>query len=246
MEPAEHLKALRSGADAFLDAAAGALDRPVRSCPGWAMGDLVAHVGTAWGWAAAMLRTGARAERPEAPGADPADALLGWTRQRADEVIDAVDRLGVAEPDHDCWTFGLPRTRRFWVRRMAQETVLHAWDAQDAAGHPVPIDGEVAADGVDEYLTVLLGRCLQRNPGTWSGETVHLHRTDGDGEWLVRLDAGAAEVTRGHAKGDAAIRGPASSLFLWCTGRGKAGDLDGLDVVGDASVVERWSEDIVF
>jgi uncharacterized protein (TIGR03083 family) len=218
----------------------------VRSCPAWDMADLVGHVGGAWARGAAVLRTGAEAQRPEVPVVGSDDELLDWARKQAAEVADAVATLGVADPDHDCWTFGMPRSRRFWVRRMALETALHAWDAVGAVGRSLPIDSDLAADGVDEFLTVILPRSLGRNPGTWSGQSLHLHRTDGDGEWLVRLDAGQAAVERGHAKGDVAVRGGGSDLYLWCTGRGKVDELPGLDVVGDRSVAERWSTDVAF
>ena len=174
------------------------------------------------------------------------DALLAWGRERADEVVSAVERLSVPDPDGECWTFLPPHTRGFWARRMALETALHGWDCRDAVGHGSPVDGDLAADGVDEYLYVMLPRCLTRNPGTWAGQSLHLHRTDGDGEWLVHLDSGQATVERGHAKGDVAVRGSGSDLYLWSTGRGTVDTLPDLDVVGDRSVAEQWSTEISF
>ena len=52
-----------------------------------------------------------------------------------------------------------------------------------------------------------------------NGETLHFHRTDGDGEWLVRLTPDGPEVERAHAKGDVAVRGSASDLLLARAGR---------------------------
>ncbi|HQR30574.1 MAG TPA: DsbA family protein, partial [Anaeromyxobacteraceae bacterium] len=37
--------------------------------------------------------------------------------------------------------------------------------------------------------------------------SLHLHRTDGPGEWLVRAVDGEVVSTQEHAKGDAAVRG---------------------------------------
>ena len=34
------------------------------------------------------------------------------------------------------WARNAPDTAAFWPRRMAQETAVHRWDAQSAAGHP--------------------------------------------------------------------------------------------------------------
>jgi len=72
-----------------------------------------------------------------------------------------------------------------------------------------------------------------------AGESIHLHCTDGDGEWLVRLGADAVVVTREHAKGDVALRAPASELLLFLWGRR---DASAGEVFGDASVLERWQQ----
>ena len=67
--------------------------------------------------------------------------------------------------------------------------------------------------------------------------SVHLHCTDVEGEWLVTADAdGADVVTREHAKGDAAVRGPAHDLLmvLW-----RRQPLDTVEVIGDRAVAER-------
>jgi len=44
-----------------------------------------------------------------------------------------------ADPDSNCWTFGLPRSRLFWFRRQALETAVHAWDVQHATANPIPL-----------------------------------------------------------------------------------------------------------
>ena len=46
-------------------------------------------------------------------------------------------------------------------------------------------------------------------------------------------------VTREHAKGDVALRAPASQLMLFLYGR--AGT-DGAEVFGDAGILDRWQE----
>jgi hypothetical protein len=121
---------------------------------------------------------------------------------------------------------------------MAQETTVHRVDAEQAAGRPVgPIDAGLAVDGIDEVFTVFVPALgSDRSPG--DGRTVHLHATDAEGEWLIRFDPGAVVVEYGHAKGDAAVRGPAGELLLWLWGRRP---LDGLEVFGatDAAVALR-------
>lgn len=45
----------------------------------------------------------------------------------------------------------------FWIRRMAQETVIHRIDAELATGQPVaPVPAGLAVDGIDETLKVFV------------------------------------------------------------------------------------------
>ena len=68
---------------------------------------------------------------------------------------------------------------------------------------------------------------------------MHLHATDGDGEWLVRLGADGVVVTREHAKGDVALRASASDLLLFLYGRR---DASVGEVFGDAALLDRWQQ----
>lgn len=241
MEPADHLLALEQSLRRYLDTAGRVLDQPVPACPGWDGAALTSHVGKTWGWAATTVETGVRATPPEPPS--DRDALVDWAGGEAARLLDA---LRAADPDAGCWTFGLPRTTRFWFRRQANETVLHARDVEQAAGVPARIDPDVAADGLDEFATVLLVRWAEREPHEWEGQTVHLHRNDGPGEWLMRMGPGpGVEVTREHGKGDLAVRGSAESLWLWAMNREPL-DALGLELFGDRSIAERWRAEVNF
>jgi hypothetical protein len=79
----------------------------------------------------------------------------------------------------------------------------------------------------------------RKDDGPRAGETIHLHCTDVDGEWLVRLAPDGLEVTREHAKGDVAAKGGASDLLCWLLGRGP---IDDIEVFGDAALLDRWRE----
>ncbi|HUC36900.1 MAG TPA: maleylpyruvate isomerase family mycothiol-dependent enzyme [Acidimicrobiales bacterium] len=240
MQPPEYVDALRDRSEAMIASVRGRLDAPVPSCPKWTVADLVAHMGQVWGWAAAIVRTGSRGDLPTAPeGGD--EELVGWAEQQARSVVDALEG---ADPGSDCWTFGLPRSRLFWFRRQALETAVHTWDARNAAGISEPIAGELASDGIDEFASVMLPRRLEQHPGGWTGQTLHLHRTDGEGEWMFRLGPdGALSAERAHGKGDVALRAPASSLYLWCLNRVPSAELE---VFGDSQVAERWTAEIAF
>ncbi len=68
------------------------------------------------------------------------------------------------------------------------------------------------------------------------GGSVRLHATDADGQWLVTETGDGLQVTRGHAKGDAAARGLAGDLLLLLWRRRGDGDVE---VHGDAAVLDR-------
>jgi uncharacterized protein (TIGR03083 family) len=243
MEPDDHLDVLAAHARSLAAAATGAMAVPVPTCPEWTVADLVVHVGMVWGWAAEIVTTGERAQRGEPPTLRSDAELREWAEGEAERLVAA---LRAADPDAPCWTFGPPPAARFWFRRQALETVLHAWDLQAAVGTPRSFEPAVAADGIDEHLSVHVPRSLRAHPDSWSGETVHLHCTDAEGEWLVRLGPGASASTeRAHAKADVALRGTAGSLWLWCTNRAPA-DALGIECLGDATVAEHWQHEMAF
>lgn len=235
--PIDHEATIRASAEGIATTTRStALDTPVPSCPGWDLGTLVAHVGRVHRWAAEAVTGGgeAPARFPKAPDRD---GLADWYEASAEIILQAIATTDPAAP---AWNFaGQPPVAEFWARRQAIETAVHRWDAQAAAGTPAAVDTPLAVDGVDELLTVMTPVALAGKDGIDIGGSLHVHCTDGDGEWTIHTAGGAYRVERGHAKGDAAIRGPAAQLFLVLWGRAPltAGDLE---VFGDAAIVERW------
>lgn len=217
---------------ALADAAGQDLAAPVPTAPGWDTAKLLSHVGLVHARAAVVLRTGTM-ERPTVENGmlpePPERGLTDWYRANLAELVTAL--AAVDDPDRPVYSFA-PGHRRagFWPRRMAHETTVHRVDAEQAVGLPVgPIDPALAVDGIDELFSVFVPLAgAGRSPG--DGRTVHLHASDADGEWLIRFDPGAVAVEVGHAKGDAAVRGPGSDLLLWLWGRLP---LDRLEVFGD-------------
>ena len=67
--------------------------------------------------------------------------------------------------------------------------------------------------------------------------SLHLHRTDGDGEWLLTTVDGELVATFEHARGDAAARGTASDLLLYLWGRGRTT----LECFGDEALLDAWA-----
>ena len=163
------------------------------------------------------------------------DALLDWFTAGIEPLAAA---LGAAGPETPAWSWTTDQTAGFWARRQANELAVHRYDAQLAARAPEPIDRVLAVDGIGELFDLLpfwSGAADVRG----TGEAIHFHCTDGDGEWLVRLDPDALVVTREHAKGDVAARGTASDVLLFLYGRVAP---DQLEVFGDAALLTCWRE----
>lgn len=235
----DFVSAVRSDADELVKAAERAgMDAPVPSCPDWKVADLLAHIGMVHRWAAANCdRSPEDAYLPSSEMGEAPDgsARIGWVREHADHLIGV---LGARDADDPCWTWAPPQNVGFWHRRMAHETAMHRVDAQLAVGARDPIDADLASDGIDEWLWLLPRRPWASNL-EGGGESLHFHCTDVEGEWTVQLTAGGVSVEREHAKGDVALRGPASDVLCWMMGRGS---IEGLEVFGDPALLDRWRQ----
>ena len=227
---------------ALADAAERAgLDAPVGSCPGWTVADLVWHTGEVHlFWRTCVAERWSDPSAYVEPDRPLGDLLLPWYREG---VQRSVEVLTAAAPDEPIWSWA-PRggTAAWIVRRMAQETAVHRWDAEAAAAGgaaPPPIDTELAVDGVDEFFEHFSDTAAEGAAAVHG--RVHLHATDADGEWLVSEPAvgGRLEVSREHAKGDAAVRGTASNLLLLLWRRVGLDDDGRFEVFGDAEVARR-------
>jgi uncharacterized protein (TIGR03083 family) len=226
------------------------LSLPIPTCPEWTLRQLVTHVGRAHRWAAEITRTRSNSFIPfrEVPdGKLPGDRAgqCVWLRAGAARIVDAVREAG----SDLVWSFTGPAPAGFWIRRMTHETLVHRADAQLAAGaEPEPvIEAEVAADAIDEWLTLLADGILdsadEQARALPAGASLHVHATDDGlgsrGEWMIRQDAGGLAVEPGHGKGDAALAGPAASLLLVLMRRRPASD-PAVTIHGDSAVVDGW------
>jgi uncharacterized protein (TIGR03083 family) len=216
------------------------LTQSVPTCPDWTLRQLATHVGRAHRWAGEIVATRSaevipfRAV-PDGRLPDDPGRHADWLRDGAERLIAAVRDAGT-DP---VWAFGRLRPASSWARRMAHETAVHRADAEITVGRAPVIDAGTAADGIDEWL----GFADRLDGALADGELLHLHATDeglGEaGEWLVRRTGDRIAVTRGHSKGDAAIRGPASALLLVLVRRLPLDDTQ-VQIIGDRAVLERW------
>jgi uncharacterized protein (TIGR03083 family) len=206
----EYRAAIRTEADRLVTAAGRAgLDTTVPSCPDWDVAELLGHIGRVYRWAAACVEANEAVSPRDLPRPPERDARVAWVQEGVTRVLAVLDR----PPDEPAWTWAPGGTVGFWQRRQAHETAVHRVDAELAGGPPTPVPRELAVDGIDEWLGLLSYR-LGTPAVTGTGETLHVHCTDGDGEWLLRLTGDGLAVDRVHAKGDAAVRGSASDLLL--------------------------------
>ena len=234
MDREQYLDLLAAESAAFHDAVAAApLDASVPPCPAWTVADLAYHLGEVHYFWGEVVRRRLDAPTVEPPVRPPDGEVVGWA---AEQAVELQRTLRDTDPATVVWTWAPQKDVAFIVRRMAQETAVHRWDAQAAAGGTRPIDAELASDGVDEFFAFFIDDGPQ-DGGATVGGSVHLHATDTPGEWVVRERAdGTLTVTAEHAKGDAAVRGPASDLLLvlW-----RRIGLEDVEVLGDRDVAER-------
>ena len=199
----------------------GDLERPVPTCPGWTFRQLATHLGRGHRWAAQIVATRATEPVPMREVADgklPADPArhAKWLNAGAGQVIEAVTAAG-SDP---VWTFAGIRPASFWARRRAYEAAVHLADAQLASGRDVDLAPEVAADGVDEWLTIIAAgtrgaagpaRAQAQDP-CGEGQSLHFHATDprlsGTGKWLVTRALPSSAAT---AKPTSPTAGPQSA-----------------------------------
>jgi len=233
MVTSDFVAALERDGAAFIEACeAAGLGAPVPACPDWTVSDLLWHLAEVhhfWRTIVAEQRdTWEGYEQPPRPS----DAELPAFFRSG--LAATVATLGAAHPQQPNWTWSEQRDAAFVVRRMAHETAVHRWDAEQAAGQPVPIEARLASDGIDEFLEHFIA-----SDGAVADDvagSVHIHCTDVAGEWTIRNEDGFV-VRREHSKGDCAIRGAASDilLVLW-----RRASLSVADVVGDADVAARF------
>ncbi|MBL7496911.1 maleylpyruvate isomerase family mycothiol-dependent enzyme [Frankia sp. CNm7] len=213
---------------------------PVPTCPGWTLTQIMRHVGRAPRWATTIVRTRAQEalDPREAEGGRPPadrDGALAWFRQGPRLLLEAV----ADDPEARVWTTaaGL-QPARWWVRRL-HEAVVHWVDAAIALGVDHPIEPALAADGISEWLDLLValpGVAMPRD-----GSTMHLHATDeglgADGEWTIRGGPSRIDWEHGHGFGDVALSGNAADLLL-AVMRRIPGDDGRLVIAGER---EHWT-----
>ena len=240
MDPGEHLDHLRADLERIRATPADALGSPVAACPGWTVADLLVHHAGVLAFATAQLRAApgaGLAPYDPPPQGPPLEVFAG----AADALVAELVAVDPTEPRPN-WAG--QATAAFWFRRMAQEAVIHRWDAQAAHGDPDPIDPALAVDGIEELFDIFLPFARQRGI-TGDGETVHLHATDdglpaGAGEWTLTFTADGVSAERVHGKAQMAARGPASDLLLLVWNRRPVQ----VETFGEPDLLDWWARKV--
>jgi uncharacterized protein (TIGR03083 family) len=162
------------------------------------------------------------------PPAWPSDRdPVEWLRDAHERLLAMFERSDATSPSATWWP--PDQTVGFWARRMAQETVVHRVDAELTTGASTPVDADLAVDGIDEILRLMLAGDWSEDPDDeLTGERVRI--ATGGWTWWVTLARDAIEVADDGADERAAIEGSPPDVFLWLWGRapderiGRSGD----------------------
>jgi uncharacterized protein (TIGR03083 family) len=217
------------------------LTAPVPNCPEWTVDDLARHVGLVYLHKVECMR------EQKAPAAWPppelADAPALALLDRAYPELLAEFAARKPEDATHTW-YGPDQTVGFWIRRMAQETVIHRVDAEQSLGEPVAeIPADLALDGIDEVLVCFLAYASRTWPEDFAGilperEALPVEvRPDGGPGWLVRAapDGVGVERLAPDAPAAAMISGAPDAVLLWLWRRAEAG----VTRSGDLTEIDR-------
>jgi uncharacterized protein (TIGR03083 family) len=210
----------------------------VPTCPEWTMADLVRHVGAVYLHKVECLRLGTNPEVWPPPGLNGEEPLALLDRAYAELVAEFTKR-GAEAP---AFTWYEPdQTVGFWIRRMAQETVIHRVDGELTAGFDLaPIPADLAEDGVDEFLVAFIEfgakawlDDFEDVLATADGRSVRIETPDA--AWLVRptpegIDVRVSDVD----SADAVVRADPTDLLLWLWNRMSD---DTVAITGDPALV---------
>jgi uncharacterized protein (TIGR03083 family) len=191
----EHVSQFAAAAERLADAVATAdMRAAVPTCPGWRVIDLVKHLGNVHARTATILETGQRApEQNDRPRSSRPRAVSGWYLGKAGDLYEVLRHTDLTEP---CWNFAFGSgVKAFWSRRQLHETTIHQVDLDLASGRgavdgsgivgPLPIEPAVAADGIDEVLTVFAHRMHSRGHAARLERPLAITATDTGDHWLV-------------------------------------------------------------
>jgi uncharacterized protein (TIGR03083 family) len=261
MENSRYLECLEADYQRIREVVPGHLEERVPSCPEWTVDDLTWHVGMVYLHKATTMREGAEPENWPPDYDDDASAI---------ELIDGAYQQMVGEfasrdPAEPSGTwYGPDQTVGFWIRRMAQESVIHRIDAELGAREQVTsVADDLAADGIDELLKVFVGYgvsewadlftdALKDSPGRSFLITARAGTDNPDVSWLVSTSPGQFSVAggpgiriSGTATPDVTVSGAPTDVLRWAWNRETPGEPSRVTIGGDADALAEFRRCVV-
>jgi len=247
LAPARYLELIDADATRLL-AVTKDLDASVPTCPDWTVRDLVEHLATVYQHKIACTTLQRQPEEPaEWPPPTPPGDPRDWLAASRAELLELLLDRGPAAPSATWWP--PDQTVGFWYRRMAQETAVHRVDGESAVGEITPVAEDLAIDGIDEVLMIMLeGDWSDMSAEDWgevspdagAGQTVAV--LGGDAVWRVQLRPDRVGVEIGAGPADATVGGDPSDVLLWLWGRRP---VDAVQVSGDHGAVTALRDRLV-
>jgi uncharacterized protein (TIGR03083 family) len=239
MENSRYLECLQKDYLRIREVVPGHLAARVPSCPDWTVADLVRHVAQVYLQKVELMRHG------KDPAVWPPD---GFGQQDPLKLLDqghtelmSEFKARSARDATKTW-YGPDQTVGFWIRRMAQETVIHRIDAELGAGALVaPVPDDLAMDGIDELLTVFVGYAFDEWPEDFTGilrnspGRSYLIRADPAGQlpsvsWLVQtaanrltVEGGTGQLNDQTRSPDVLVSGTPAAVLRWAWNRESPG-----------------------
>ncbi|HXT90304.1 MAG TPA: maleylpyruvate isomerase family mycothiol-dependent enzyme [Trebonia sp.] len=211
------------------DVVDGHLAAQVPTCPDWTVADLTRHVGEVYLHKVEMMRQGKHPEGWPPASFKEAEPVGLLTRGYGELVAEFAAR-NPAEPAKT-W-YDPNQTVGFWIRRMAQETVIHRIDAELGAGTPVaPIPDDLAIDGIDELLNTFVAYGFSKYPEDFAeplknspGRTYVINASETS--WTITTSPNELKVTGGPGTAftipdspDVVVSGSPSNILRWAWNR---------------------------
>jgi uncharacterized protein (TIGR03083 family) len=256
MENSRLLECLAADYSRIREIVPGHLEGRVPSCPEWTVADLTRHVGQVYLHKVEAMRTGVDEPEEWPPaGLQDEDPVRLLDRSYAELVEEFASR----NPSDVAATWYKPdQTVGFWVRRMAQETVIHRIDAELGVGVPVAeIPDDLAIDGVDELLKVFVSYSVSEWADYFTEALAHSPgrsyaiNTDGV-SWLVGTSPGRFSLGGGpgmtvpeYANTDVTVSGTPAALLRWAWNRETPDEPSGVAIDGDPEALAEFRRCVV-
>lgn len=134
-----------------------------------------------------------------------------------------------ADPAEPVYMWAPDKTVGYIRRRQAHEALIHRLDAELTVGEVTPLDPQLAADGVQEVLSVMYGGCPPW--GTFTPDSTVVHVVAEDTDLVVPVALGRFTGTdpddgTAYDEDDLSVSAADSDATPVVTVRGRAEDLD--------------------